>query len=51
MLQHVTWQKMLHMKINGMKFRDWILTLVASYKYLFIDESNQGSMLQDNPTK
>ncbi len=33
------------MKINGMKFRDWILKLVASYKYIFTKESNQGSML------
>jgi hypothetical protein len=24
MLQHMTWLKVLHMKINGMKFRDWI---------------------------
>ncbi len=51
MLQHVTWLKVLHMKINGMKFRDWILKLVARYKYLFTEESNQSNMLQNNPTK
>jgi hypothetical protein len=49
--QNVTWQKVLHMKINGMKFKDWILKLVISHRYLFIEESNQGNMLQINPTK
>ncbi len=46
MLQYVTWQK-----INGVKFKNWILRLVTSYKYIFTKESNQGNMLQNNPTK
>jgi hypothetical protein len=51
MLQDMTWLKILHMKIIGMKFKDWILKLFANYTYIFTKESNQGSMLQNNPTK
>jgi hypothetical protein len=49
--QNVTWQKVLHMKINGMKFQDWILKLVVNYRYLFTKELNQSNMLEINPTK